>query len=304
MKRIVYRKLPDGSFKNVQPYHVSLEGHRKAVICRDDDDYDALTKILCICAWRKNVIVIIYAVVSNHSHVGILAANQEDADNYALELKRMTGMWSRRRYGQKEIMKNVDAKAICLDTDWYVRNALAYIPRNALDNGCRVNDYPWSGYRAMFCDSSTEEKSCRKVAELTKREKALILHTCEPLSDVPWLLDKDGRLVPRSFCDHVYLEQAFEGDQSFFLRTIGAVNPAEMHQKLIEGPRVMITDGEFLKLAEDTCQRWFKCDISEIPFEKKIRLVTYLKHTTKTTVPQLSRTFALDRETTMKIVKR
>lgn len=304
MKRIVYRKLPDGSFQCVQPFHVSLEGLEKAVICRDEKDYDAMTKILCICAWRKNVIIIIYAVVSNHSHAAILALNQADADSYAMELKRMTGMWIRKRYNQKEIMKHVDAKAISMDTEWYVRNTLAYIPRNALDNGCPVNEYPWSGYRAMFSDGQMGEGPFRKVADLKKREKAQIMHTCENLSEVPWLLDKKGHLVPYSFCDHVYLEQAFEGDQSFFLRTIGSLNPAEMYHKLIESPRIMLTDGEFLKQTNDVCQRWFRADLTEIPLEKRIRLITYLKHTTKTTVPQLSRIFGMDRDTVSAIIKR
>lgn len=304
MKRIVYRKLPDGSFQYVQPFHVSLEGLEKAVICRDEKDYDAMTKILCICAWRKNVIIIIYAVVSNHSHAAILALNQADADSYAMELKRMTGMWIRKRYNQKEIMKHVDAKAISMDTEWYVRNTLAYIPRNALDNGCPVNEYPWSGYRAMFSDGQMGEGPFRNVADLKKREKAQIMHTCENLSEVPWLLDKKGHLVPYSFCDHVYLEQAFEGDQSFFLRTIGSLNPAEMYHKLVESPRIMLTDGEFLKQTNDVCQRWFRADLTEIPLEKRIRLITYLKHTTKTTVPQLSRIFGMDRDTVSAIIKR
>ena len=304
MERVVYRMLPDRSLRWVQPFHVSLEGLKTAIICRDEEDYDALTKILCICAWRKNVIVIIYAVVSNHAHVAVLAINQRDADSYANELKRMTGMWIRKRYGHKEIMKHVDAKAIWMDSDWYVRNALAYIPRNALDNGCRVNEYPWSGYRAMFCDGFVGQGPFRKVADLTKREKALIMHTCDDLSGVPWLLDAKGHLVPRSICDHVYLEQAFEGDQPYFLRTIGCVNAAEMHQKLIEGPRIMVADSEFLKLAEDTCQRWFKSNLANVPMDKRIRLITYLKHTTKTSIPQLSRIFGLDRETVTNIVKR
>ena len=304
MKRVVYRNLPDGSFQYVHPFHVSLEGLQEAVICRDETDYDALVKILCVCAQRKNVIIIIYAVVSNHSHVAILALNQGDADSYGNELKRMTGMWIRKRYNQKEIMKHVDAKAICMDTDWYVRNALAYIPRNALDNGCRVNEYPWSGYRAMFCDGFTGEGPFRRVADLTKREKAVIMHTCDVLSGVPWLLDAKGHLVPYSFCDHVYLEQAFEGDPAFFLKTIGSQNAAEMQNKLIDGPRVMMTDGEFQKVVEETSQRWYKADVSSLTYDRKTRLVPYLFRTTHTTIPQLARATGLDREAIARIIRR
>ena len=41
MQRIVSRVLPSGSTCNVQPYHVCLEGLEKAVLCRDEEDYDA-----------------------------------------------------------------------------------------------------------------------------------------------------------------------------------------------------------------------------------------------------------------------
>ncbi len=39
------------------------------------------------------------------------------------------------------------------------------------------------------------------------------------------------RLIPSTICDSAYLEQAFENDQAFFLKIIGAQNPAEMKTK-------------------------------------------------------------------------
>ena len=59
-----------------------MEGMKTAVLCRDDDDYDALVKIICVCARRKNVIIVVYAVVSNHCHAAVLAASQEAADSF------------------------------------------------------------------------------------------------------------------------------------------------------------------------------------------------------------------------------
>ena len=96
MKRIVSRVLPDGSIRYVQPYHVCLEGLECAVLCRDDDDYDAFVKIIAVASRRKNVIVVIYTVVSNHSHVTVLASCQEDADAYGEEVKRI-GQWLSRQ---------------------------------------------------------------------------------------------------------------------------------------------------------------------------------------------------------------
>ena len=168
MNRTVLRQMPDGSVRYVQPYHVSMEGQETVVLCRDEEDYDAMVKIISVCARRKNVIVIIYAVVSNHSHVAILAICQEDADAFSEEIKRMYSMWFSRKYGRTGIMRTVDVKALLLDSDWYTRNALAYVPRNALDNGCNVDEYPWSGYKAMF--SGLPPTGC-PVASMSKEMK-------------------------------------------------------------------------------------------------------------------------------------
>ena len=143
-----------------------MEGLERAILCRDEEDYDAMVKILCVSARRKNVLLVIYAVVSNHCHAVVLARYQQDADDYGEEVKRMAAMWFSRKYGESGVLKGTDVKAICLDSDWYVRSALAYVPRNALDNGCNVNEYPWSGYQAMFSQDVSKRVNVRPVSSL------------------------------------------------------------------------------------------------------------------------------------------
>ena len=304
MRRIVSRVLPDGTIGNVQPFHICLEGLEQAVLCRDDKDYDAFVKIICVAARRKNVIVVIYVVVSNHSHVTILALSQADADAYGEEVKKMASMWVSGRYGERRILRRTDMKAPRLDSDWYVRNTLAYVPRNALDNGCNVNEYRWSGYRAMFRGKVPPgfPGPVRKVGKMTRREHRALFHTGDDLSGVPWLVDADGCLIPESFCDTDYLEQAFNYDQAFFIRTIGTVNVAEMRQRLVDGPRAMRTDGEVLKDAAAEAQRWFGTELSALSLLQKTRLIPYFNRTRKRTVRQLARVFGLDRVTVQSIL--
>ena len=273
-----------------------MEGMESVVLCRDAEDYDEMVKILCICARRKNVLIIIYAVVSNHCHVAVLAAKRLDADQFGSEIKRIYSMWFSRRYGETETFKGADVKAIELDSDWYVRNALAYIPRNALDNGYNVNSYPWSGYRAMFGGDSSAFETGRPVAVLTKVEKRAILHTGDSLKDVPWLLDEEGHLIPSSFCDTAYLEQAFEGDPAFFFKTIGILNSGEMKSKLVDQPRRRYSDNEFYKMVNETALRFYKMELSGISLSQKYRLMVYMKRTCHTTVPQLARVLGMTRE--------
>ena len=281
-----------------------MEGLEKVVLCRDDDDYDVLIKILCVCAQRKNVIIVVYAAVSNHSHIAVLAASQEHADAFGQEVKRMYSMWFSRRYGEQRVLQKMDIKAICLDTDWYVRNALAYILRNAMDNGYNVNEYRWSGYRAMFGKDHKELTDSRSVARLSKQERRSIMHTGDKLDNVDWRLDMDGHLIPSSFCDHDYLEQAFENEQTFFLKTIGGQNAAEMKLKLVDNPRKMLNDSEFHKVVNETAERWFQTSLGHLSLNQKTRLIPYIRRTMRTTIPQLARTFGLERNTVTEILRR
>ena len=167
MQRFVSRKLPDGQVRTVYPFHMSLEGKSTAVLCRDDDDYDAMVKIICVTAWKENVIIIIYAVVSNHCHAAVLATDRMRAERFGKEVKRLYAMWMRHKYGEKNYLDKTSSQAMPMQTNSHIRNAIAYIPRNAIDNKCQVNTYPWSGYRAMFNDSLPD--GCIKVSSLSKR---------------------------------------------------------------------------------------------------------------------------------------
>jgi hypothetical protein len=302
MQRIVIRELPSGEVTHVYPFHVCLKGTETTVLCRDDDDYDAMVKVIAVAAHRKNVIVVIYSVVSTHCHVAVLAATQSDADAFADEVKRIYSMWFSRKYGETGVLRRVTKSALYLDSDWYVRNALAYIPRNALDNGCNVDRYKWSGYRAMFHGYPYTEG--QKVSRLKKRDRERVLHTGTNLDSVRWIIDSKGFLLPESFCDSAYLEQVFNDSQTFFLKTIGSLNPTEMGAKLIDGPRTWVTDGELLKTVEEISQRWFACGLSEISNERKLRLLTYLYRSRKTSSIQLARILGLRREEAERAIRR
>lgn len=290
------RIMPDGNPGRVHPYHISFEGLEKNIICRDASDCDSLVKCLFVCSVRKNVIIIVYAVVSNHAHLAILAKSHKDAYDYAQEVKRTYSMLFRVKYKEQKVLKGTSVDVQMLDTPWYLRNALAYILRNAYDNGANnLNDYKWCGYSAMFRNEPYRGVS-KPVASMTKRERENIMHTGDDLKAVSWCVNADNELIPATTCDAKYLEQAFNNDQAFFFKSIGTVNTAEMTQKLVLSPRQMKTDSDFLKDVEELSIRWFGTNLAELSTERKARLLMYVYRSTKTTVAQLARTFNLDQE--------
>lgn len=293
-QRIVKRTLPNGIVTTVYPFHISLKGLESALLCRDEDDYDILQKTFYVCSWRSNVLVIEDIEMSNHGHLAVLARDLSSADKASESIKKNYSQYLSFKYGQRRTLSRCDAKVLYLDSDWYLRNALAYIPRNALDTGKRIEDYNWSSYRGLFGSEDGFKRSI-PVSSMSRRERESVFRTHTDLSKVPWRVDSEGHIVPSSACDHVYLENAFNNDQAFFLKTIGSINCAEMAQKLVEGPRTRKNDSEFFLSAANIADKWFATDILALSLEQKTRLIPYLYHTNSTSVAQIARCIRLSK---------
>ena len=294
-----FKELPDGTNKKVFPFHICIEGLENKILCRDDYDYDLFVKVLCLCARRKNTILVMYTVVSNHVHCIVLAETQIVAESFANEIKKLYSMHFCKKYNDSSVLKRNDSKAIFLDSDFYVRNAIAYVIRNAMDNGATaIQDYRWTGFRAVFSGGRIPaNKPVRQVSLLSCRDVRQIMHTGDKLDDVNWLIDEAGELEPVSICDWRYIESAFNNDQSFFLRLIGGVNTSEMTNKLLIAPRQMRTDNELLLSTNELSQRWFSANVNELSIEKRAKLLIYVYHSFKTTPAQLARVFELKEDT-------
>ena len=294
-QRITTRQLPDGTVARVYPFHISMEGMESVLLCRDDEDYDVLQKYFYVCCWVNNVLVIIDIEMSNHGHLAVLADSLEAAVRAGEAIKKNHSQYISHKYGEKSILARSDVKVLYLHSDKYLRNALAYIPRNALDAGCKIEEYRWSSYNAMF-SSAVRRDGAWMVSAMSRREKEAVFHTHADLSRVPWLIDKKGMLITQTACDHKYLEDAFLADQAFFLKTVGGLNPAEMYEILISGPRQRQNDAAFTLKASDIAEKWFGKTIPYLSQDKKIRVMTHLYRTCNTTVAQLARCMQMSKE--------
>ena len=299
----VTRTLPDGRKATVYPFHVSLEGLQSNLLCRELEDYDVIEKLMFVSAWTANVIVITHVVMSSHGHMAVLAPNMQQVKEMADTLKQRASMFIAKKYNEHNVLMRTSADIQLLDNEWYIRNTLAYIPRNVIELGQRPEDYLWCSHRAMFADRS-QHNGVRSVAALTRREKEALFHTHADLSRVPWQLDLNGHLIPATCVDADYLEQAFNNDQAFYLKTIGGLNCAEMEQKLVTNLRRWRPDADFLPTVNEISSRWFQKLPHELSLEQKTRLVPYLYHSYKTSIPQLARCMRMDRSDVKSILRR
>lgn len=293
--RCPYKEFPNGIIMKASPYHFSLEGLEDCILCRDEEDYDSFVKIIAICSRRKNVILVMYTIMSNHVHSIILSAGQEDADSFCAEVKKMISMYFNKKYGGVGILQGISAKAIYIDSDRYLRNSIAYDIRNSLDNGAKsIYDYPWTGFRCTFCEGQDYDRTkARFVASLTKRERRAIMKTDDDLRSVYWKIDSQNRLIPSTICDWRYVEEAFLHDQAYFLKTIGGVNETEMNERLVKGPKTRLNDTDMLRNINEISLRWYQKEISQLSVGQKARLMNYAFHCFLTNSSQLARLFEL-----------
>lgn len=301
---IVERKLPDGRISDVRPFHISFEGMESALLCRDEEDYDQMVKNIFIRALKSNVIVIIYCVVSNHAHIAVLAETREIVRNYANDIKRVQSMWLHKKYGEVNVLLDKKPDIREIETMSYARNVLAYIPRNALDNGVKnIDTYKWTGYRGMFCEGQALCGTTR-VSALSKRGKESIMHTGADLSAVHWLLNENDEIEPASTCDWQYLESIYNHSQSFFLRMLGNVNSAEMVYDQTIASHHRMTDSEFLKAAQEFSCKWYQKSIDELSPSARIRFLGYLDKKIFISVPQAARCLKLERSVVSHVLGR
>ena len=300
-QRVVERLLPDGTIAKVYPFHISLEGMESILLCRDDEDYDHLEKSFYLGALDANVLVISEIAMSTHGHCAVLAVSWEGAAVVGEYVKKRHSQYISKKYGERNVMARTRISVQYLDSDRYVRNALAYIPRNAADTGYRIEDYPWSSYRGMFARAEMVT-GWRAVSGLSRREKEAVFRTHKDLSQVAWVLDERDRIVPSSACDCAYVESAFLNDQTYYLRLIGEVNPAEMHQKLVLNSRVWQNDAKFMVCVTDVASRWFKKEVPTLTPAEKAKLITYLFRSYYTSVSQLARCLQLRKEDVRRVL--
>lgn len=290
---LAFRTLPDGRTTYVRPFHISLEGLESALICRDEEDYDEMVKKILLCSVKCNVIVIIYAVVSNHAHIAVLCEGTDDAKKFADELKRTHSLWLRHKYGDERTLQRSNSDIRELDTVRYARNVMAYIPRNAVDaRATNISTYKWSGLRAMFCDGKIPPH-CKSANSLSAREMRAVFHT-HVKAENGWYINVDNELEPASFCDWRYLEDLFNHDQAFYMRILGDVDTASINYDIV-ARRHQLKDSDFLRVADDQSMLYFKKSVFQLTPKEKIRLITLLKHKVRLSTPQICRCLKIER---------
>lgn len=301
--RTPVKTLPNGEASRTYPFHISTKGQEDRVVFRDEEDLRVGHNLMPICARRANVILFMDCEIPTHMHAGVLAKSYEDAREFGDSYKISYSKYFTRKYGNNAaVFRHVESLPSYLEDNRHLRNTICYIARNALDVGARVEEYPWSGYRSLFCGGKT---GCLTVpvASLKVLEAREILKTGDDVRDTGWLINMDNAIEPVSYCDWRYAESAFSNDVKFFMKIMGLTDDNQMEQEMEYDRKYMKSTADLLVAIDARSQLRYGRELSRLTDAEKIPLIKIIYYSHRTTVAQLARCFGVKRDFVEKVLK-
>ncbi len=283
-------------------YHICTNGEESPILMRAAEDYRIALNYLAISAWKHNIMVLAYCIMSNHVHILVVCKDRKQAEKFIRHFKMVYSMYMRKKYGTPECLHRIEDSISLIDSLQYLRNCICYILRNALcAKVCmKVEDYPWSSYSCYF---KKNIETTFPVSTLSSRDRKRILRTRADLPDCPLLIDENGKVVAHSFIRSDLVEKAFMNSGRFFLSCLGTCNDVKMEYEMALKPRFRVNDTELINLAESLASSRFKGKkLSELSIQSKCTMVKNLYFNNKTSIPQLSRVLGLTREIVTRIL--
>lgn len=284
-------------------YHICTNGQDAPVLMRDAEDYKIACTYLALVAWKLNVEIYAYIVMSNHVHVLISCRDRRTAERFIRAYKQKLSLFFRHKYDICKSFRGISDSITLVDSLHYFRNCIAYILRNALSaRVCtRIEDYPWSSYSAYF--SNVDYNVLRRVDSLGIRERRNVVKSNVDLNDCPLYVDAHGRVADRSFVRYVVVEKAFSNSFRSFLYCLGTCNDSKMEYEFALKPQININDLELLNVAEHLAHsRFAGKTLADLSASDKCSMIKNLYFNNKTSIPQLSRILGLSRQMVTKVL--
>ena len=298
MREVKLEELYDGIF-----YHVCTEGLETEVIMRDEEDCTVARNYLALSAWKAQVCIVAFCLMSNHIHVLLGSKNRMLALAFVRHFKQIYSMYLHNKYGLNDALKGQSESISMIMDIKYLRNCIAYILRNPVcAKICRkVDEYPWSSYEVYFSGQTCGDRPL--IRSLKGRIRRKVLRTRMNVDNCPYRIDEGGNISMDSFVRSDIVHQAFNRSGKLFLYYLGCCNDSQMEYEFASRPLVQSTDNDLLLAVEKLASARFNGKgIAMLTTSEKCSMLKYLFFNYKATIPQLSRITGLPRGLVRKVL--
>ena len=245
-------------------WHIYSDGMRADIPFDTDEDKTYAWNSVAICSESAGVTVLVSTVNDTHLHTMIRGEEKK-----VLLFKRVLRLRLTRRFPRVFLTcKSIDSRKEAL-------SKFMYVYRNCLDFYKKMpGEYRWGSGNIYFSELRSHP-AYSLLRDFTFRERLRQLQTKRALPS-DWKIDAEGRILPESFIDYVYVEQLFRSVRTFiaFLyvrREDEAAMKQEIHRSYLESRSIQ----DLRRIGNEYCVN--ACGKTLVKVDIRIRLAIAAK---------------------------
>ncbi len=238
-------------------YHACTNGLSQDLMFCDTKDFVQGMNDIPVCALSTGIKIYAFCLMNNHVHF-VLKGQYDDCLKFMRLYKQMRSRRLRARHGTWYTLRGAEISVILLDSAEYQLNAIAYVLRNPVAAGMAVmpGEYKWSSASLYFGDKAFCLPGCRKMSELTVREKFRILKSRISFPD-NYIVDSDGMIFPGSYTEYESVARMFGSPkQLLFYETKNQDLTSELETGIVA--KTKYRDEELLCSLDWLCENKFR----------------------------------------------
>lgn len=238
-------------------YHACTNGLSQDLMFCDTKDFVQGMNDIPVCALSTGIKIYAFCLMNNHVHF-VLKGQYDDCLKFMRLYKQMRSRRLRARHGTWYTLRGAEISVILLDSAEYQLNAIAYVLRNPVAAGMAVmpGEYKWSSASLYFGDKAFCLPGCRKMSELTVKEKFRILKSRISFPD-NYIVDSDGMIFPGSYTEYESVARMFGSPkQLLFYETKNQDLTSELETGIVA--KTKYRDEELLCSLDWLCENKFR----------------------------------------------
>lgn len=275
-------------------WHFCSDGRAVDTMFRDTEDFRFGMNLIPLLLKKRDVLILAFALMDTHFHF-ILYGERGDCDRFMHDYSRRLSIRIAYRHGERNKLSDVPINCQKIDTDSYLKTAIAYVLRNPYVAGLHTStyDYPWSSCPLMFRsrDSWTspwwlDSADDRTVSLGSVESKAFFKsHDAEAGN---WQI-VDGVVFPGQYVAYELAERVFRTHKAFAYH-LGLSKETEFESMGGELSRLSIPDQEMREYRNEVCRRLFGTSgVRGLDTTQRIRLAKELKRLYNSSPKQIIR---------------
>ena len=189
-------------------YLVTTDHLAEGLWFRDEKDFIAGMNFVAIQAYKSNVTVLAFILMSNHLHF-VVQGRWADVKAFIDGLKSRYSKYLHNKYGTFEFLRRNGVRIEEVSSlNEGLEKAVAYTQMNCVAaNICsHPSQYLWGTGPVFFRPS---KRSGRSLGSLSKRARIRLFHCCDVNLPSDWLVSEEGYILPESYVDILFVESLY-----------------------------------------------------------------------------------------------